>query len=64
LKIAFLAENPIQGLLGEMAKSGERERGLVSAQTFSLASAAATSAAEGAASSRQVLDTLVQNGEE
>ncbi|CAG8365215.1 unnamed protein product [Penicillium salamii] len=64
LKIAFLAENSIQGLLGEMAKLGERERGLVSAQAFSLASAAATSAAEGAASNRQVLDTLVQNGEE
>jgi hypothetical protein len=64
LKIAFLAENSIQGLLGEMAKLGERERGLISAQTFSLASAAATSAAEGAASNKQVLDTLVQNGEE
>lgn len=64
LKIAFLAENSIQGLLGEMAKLAERERGLVSAQTFQLASAAATSAAQGAASSRQVLDALVQNGAE
>ncbi|PLB48802.1 hypothetical protein P170DRAFT_425812 [Aspergillus steynii IBT 23096] len=64
LKIAFLAENSIQGLLGEMAKLAERERGLVSAQTFQLASAAATSAAEGAASNKQVLDALAQNGAE
>lgn len=62
LKIAFLAENSIQGLLGEMTKLGEKERGLVSAQTFQLASAAAASAAEGAASNKQVLDTLAQNG--
>lgn len=42
LKIAFLAENSIQGLLGDMAKLAERERGLVSAQTFQSASAAAS----------------------
>lgn len=62
LKIAFLAENSIQELLGDMAKLAERERGLVSAQTFQLASAAATSAAEGAAFGKQVLDTLAQTG--
>jgi hypothetical protein len=62
LKIAFLDENSIQGLLGEMAKLAERERGLVSAQTFQLASAAATNAAEGAALGKQILDALVQSG--
>lgn len=62
LKIAFLAENSIQELLGDMAKLAERERGLVSAQTFQLASAAATSAAEGTAFGKQVLDTLAQTG--
>ena len=47
-----------------MTKLGEKERGLVSAQIFALASAAATNSAEGAASNKQVLDHLVQNGEQ
>lgn len=64
LKIAFLAENSIQGLLGEMEKLSEKERGLVVAQTFALPSATATTSAEGAASSKQVYDHLVQNGEQ
>lgn len=61
LKIAFLAEDSIQDLLAQMAKLAERERGLVSAQTFQLASAAATSAAEGAGFGKQIVDTLAQN---
>jgi hypothetical protein len=61
LKIAFLAENSIQDLLGEMAKLAERERGLVSAQTFQLASEAATNAAKGATFGKEVLDTMAQN---
>ncbi|KAJ5110586.1 hypothetical protein N7532_001121 [Penicillium argentinense] len=61
MKIAFLQENDIQGLLGQMEKLAEKERGLVSAQTFERACAAATSAEEGAAFSKRILDKITQN---
>ncbi|KAL3472463.1 hypothetical protein BJX99DRAFT_262251 [Aspergillus californicus] len=61
LKIAFLAENSVQGLLGEMSKLAERERGLVSAQTFALASESVANSAEGAAYGKQVLAELAKD---
>ncbi|CAG7957071.1 unnamed protein product [Penicillium nalgiovense] len=62
MKIAFLQENDIQGLLGKMEKLATKERGLVSAQTFERACAAATSAEEGATFSKRIVDMMVQNG--
>lgn len=56
LKIAFLAENSVQDLLAEMVTLSERESRLVDAQTFKLASVAATSAAEGAALGQRILE--------
>jgi hypothetical protein len=61
MKIAFLQENDIQDLLGRMEKLATKERGLVSAQTFERACAAATSAEEGAAFSKRVVEMMVQN---
>ncbi|KAF4772514.1 hypothetical protein HAV15_012240 [Penicillium sp. str.  len=64
MKIAFLQENDIQGLLGKMDKLSQTERGLVSAQTFERACASATSAAEGAAYGKHILDKMAYNDAE
>lgn len=54
LKISFLSENHIDGLLREMAKLVDKEHKMVSAQTFQFASRAAAAADEGLATAKQI----------
>ncbi|KAJ5110271.1 hypothetical protein N7532_002916 [Penicillium argentinense] len=54
LKVMFLADDGVQPLLGEMAKLVNRERNLVSAQTFLFSRQAADAAREGLDATKRV----------
>ena len=59
-KVMFLADDGIQPFLGEMAKLVNKERNLVSAQTFLFSREAADAAKEGLEATRRVEGVVSQ----